>query len=170
MKLIVGRHAIRDPTDEGCTSRTENGTNVASSLRAEAERPHTTRSSPETGTRRSSETVELRRAGVLRHSNYERVTALRHVVSRRRMLIRVVCSIRRNSRPDATEVVMLGEIIGPDILIILLVVLVLFGGSQLPKLARSLGSAKNEFQKGLAEGDKIDGATPETDNKKPQTN
>jgi Sec-independent protein translocase protein TatA len=33
--------------------------------------------------------------------------------------------------------VVLGEIIGPDMLIILLVVLVLFGSSQLPKLARS---------------------------------
>jgi sec-independent protein translocase protein TatA len=42
---------------------------------------------------------------------------------------------------------------GPDILIILLVVLVLFGGSQLPKLARGLGSAQREFKKGLEEGD-----------------
>ena len=39
------------------------------------------------------------------------------------------------------------------LLIILLVVLVLFGGSQLPKLARSLGSAQKEFKKGLDEGD-----------------
>jgi sec-independent protein translocase protein TatA len=46
----------------------------------------------------------------------------------------------------------LGEIIGPDLLIILLVVLVLFGGSQLPKLARGLGSAQREFKKGLEEG------------------
>jgi Sec-independent protein translocase protein TatA len=34
----------------------------------------------------------------------------------------------------------LAEIIGPDILIVLVVILVLFGGSQLPKLAR--GSAR----------------------------
>ena len=47
---------------------------------------------------------------------------------------------------------MLAEIIGPDILIILAVVLVLFGGSQLPKLARGLGSAHHEFKKGLEEG------------------
>ena len=46
----------------------------------------------------------------------------------------------------------LAEIIGPDILIVLLVVLVLFGGSQLPKLARGLGSAQREFKKGLDEG------------------
>ena len=31
--------------------------------------------------------------------------------------------------------------------------LILFGPSQLPKLARSLGQAKSEFNKGLVEGD-----------------
>jgi sec-independent protein translocase protein TatA len=46
----------------------------------------------------------------------------------------------------------LAEIIGPDILIVLVVILVLFGGSQLPKLARGLGSAQREFKKGLEEG------------------
>jgi sec-independent protein translocase protein TatA len=54
---------------------------------------------------------------------------------------------------NPSEVAVLGEIIGPDILIILAVVALLFGGSQLPKLARSLGSAKHEFQKGLKEDD-----------------
>ena len=28
----------------------------------------------------------------------------------------------------------------------------LFGGTQIPKLARSLGSAKNQFEQGLKEG------------------
>jgi len=37
-------------------------------------------------------------------------------------------------------------------LIILIVVLVVFGGSQLPKLARSLGQAQKEFKRGLSEG------------------
>lgn len=46
-----------------------------------------------------------------------------------------------------------GEIIGPDLLIILAVVALLFGSSQLPKLARSLGSASKEFRKGLSEGE-----------------
>ncbi len=32
------------------------------------------------------------------------------------------------------------------------VVVLLFGGSQLPKLARSLGQAQNEFKKGMTEG------------------
>ena len=43
----------------------------------------------------------------------------------------------------------LAEILGPDILIVLLVIVVLFGGSQLPKLAKGLGSAQREFKKGL---------------------
>jgi len=47
---------------------------------------------------------------------------------------------------------LLGELLGPDLAIVLLVVLVLFGGSQLPKLARGLGSAQREFKKGLEEG------------------
>jgi sec-independent protein translocase protein TatA len=40
---------------------------------------------------------------------------------------------------------------GPDLLVVLVVVLVLFGGSQLPKLAKNLGQAQREFKKGLAE-------------------
>jgi len=51
----------------------------------------------------------------------------------------------------------LGEIIGPDLLIILAVVCLLFGSSQLPKLARSLGRASKEFRDGLAEGDRGEG-------------
>ena len=40
----------------------------------------------------------------------------------------------------------------PELLIILAVVLLLFGGSQLPKLARSLGQAQKEFKKGTNDG------------------
>jgi sec-independent protein translocase protein TatA len=39
----------------------------------------------------------------------------------------------------------------PELLIILVVVLVLFGGKKLPDLARSLGAAKREFQEGQNE-------------------
>ena len=39
-------------------------------------------------------------------------------------------------------------------LIILLVVLLLFGGAKLPKLARSLGEAKNEFERSTRGDDK----------------
>jgi len=35
---------------------------------------------------------------------------------------------------------------------IVLVIVVLFGGSQIPKLARSLGQAQKEFKDGLREG------------------
>ena len=41
---------------------------------------------------------------------------------------------------------------GPEWIIVLVVVLVIFGGSQLPKLARNLGKAQKEFKDGLAEG------------------
>jgi sec-independent protein translocase protein TatA len=47
--------------------------------------------------------------------------------------------------------------LGPtELLIVLLVVLVLFGGAKLPKLARSMGQAQNEFKRGLNEGAKDD--------------
>jgi sec-independent protein translocase protein TatA len=37
---------------------------------------------------------------------------------------------------------------GPEMLIILLIVVLLFGANKLPKLARSTGQAMGEFQKG----------------------
>lgn len=40
----------------------------------------------------------------------------------------------------------------PELLIILVIVLVLFGGTKLPKLARSLGQAQREFRHGVHEG------------------
>ena len=49
----------------------------------------------------------------------------------------------------------------PEIVLILVVVLVLFGGSQLPKLAKNLGKAQKEFKEGLAEGQKTADKTPE---------
>lgn len=42
----------------------------------------------------------------------------------------------------------------PELLIILVVILVLFGGAKLPKLARSLGQAQKEFKQGMDEGHK----------------
>lgn len=40
----------------------------------------------------------------------------------------------------------------PELLIVLLVILVLFGGAKLPKLARSMGQAQSEFKRGIKEG------------------
>lgn len=58
----------------------------------------------------------------------------------------------------------LANVFGPDGLIIIAVVVIvlLFGGSKLPELARGLGSASHEFKKGLSEGEEsskaVDGA------------
>src|SRR5260370_40309860 len=41
----------------------------------------------------------------------------------------------------------LGNLAGPDLLIILLIVFVLFGAKKLPDLARSMGQSMNEFRK-----------------------
>lgn len=40
----------------------------------------------------------------------------------------------------------------PELIIVLVIVLVVFGGAKLPKLARSLGEAQKEFKKGSDEG------------------
>ena len=40
---------------------------------------------------------------------------------------------------------------GPEMIIVLVLVLVLFGGSQLPKLARNLGKAQKEFKDGIGD-------------------
>ncbi len=40
----------------------------------------------------------------------------------------------------------------PELVIIVVLVLLVFGGSQLPKLARSLGQAQKEFKDGLDQG------------------
>ena len=39
-----------------------------------------------------------------------------------------------------------------ELIIVLVIVLLVFGGSQLPKLAKNLGKAQKEFKDGLAEG------------------
>jgi sec-independent protein translocase protein TatA len=41
----------------------------------------------------------------------------------------------------------------PELLVILAIVFLVFGASRLPQLARSLGKARTEFQKGVKEGD-----------------
>jgi sec-independent protein translocase protein TatA len=49
--------------------------------------------------------------------------------------------------------------VGPaELIIVLLVVLVLFGGAKLPQLARSLGQAQTEFKKGRQQGFRFDDA------------
>ena len=57
-----------------------------------------------------------------------------------------------------------GNILGPDGIIVIVVValVLLFGGAKLPGLARSLGSASHEFKRGMEDGSadgngKVDG-------------
>jgi TatA/E family protein of Tat protein translocase len=56
---------------------------------------------------------------------------------------------------------MLAEIASTDVVLIVVVVAILiFGSAKIPKIARGLGSAKSEFEKGLKEGNtSSDGST-----------
>lgn len=51
-----------------------------------------------------------------------------------------------------------------ELVIILIIILLLFGSTQLPKLARSLGQSAKELREGLKEG-KSDSATTDTTTK-----
>ncbi|MEE8402024.1 MAG: twin-arginine translocase TatA/TatE family subunit [Candidatus Hydrothermarchaeaceae archaeon] len=45
--------------------------------------------------------------------------------------------------------------VGPqELIVILAIIMLLFGASKIPELARSLGKAKGEFKKGIEDGDK----------------
>lgn len=49
---------------------------------------------------------------------------------------------------------MIGNIVGPDLgIVILIVIVVLLGGSQLPKIARNVGLAGREFRKAQHEAE-----------------
>src|SRR5436189_4808617 len=59
---------------------------------------------------------------------------------------------------------------GPDLIVILLIILVLFGAKKLPELARGMGSAIKEFQKAKDEiGEELSSAG-KTDASKVQPN
>ncbi len=60
----------------------------------------------------------------------------------------------------------------PELLIILLIVMLLFGAARLPKLAKSLGQASKEFKEGIKTGatdasDAKDGPTSASSGDKP---
>ena len=59
----------------------------------------------------------------------------------------------------ATVKSMISFLEGPELIIVLVVVLVLFGGAQLPKLAKNLGSAQKEFKKAMDEGKSDDSSS-----------
>jgi sec-independent protein translocase protein TatA len=58
------------------------------------------------------------------------------------------------------------NIAGPDLLIIVGIIVLLFGSSQLPKLARSLGQASKEFKKGVSDEGNDDAGGTEGKEKK----
>jgi len=45
-----------------------------------------------------------------------------------------------------------GRLGGPELIIVLVVVLLLFGATKLPQLARSLGASAKECKKGVEDG------------------
>ena len=57
---------------------------------------------------------------------------------------------------------MFKNINGPELLILLAVILLLFGAKKLPDLARSLGSSAKEFREGLKDGSEQDEEEPST--------
>ncbi|MDP8988166.1 MAG: twin-arginine translocase TatA/TatE family subunit [Actinomycetota bacterium] len=54
----------------------------------------------------------------------------------------------------------MGALGAPELLIILVIILLVFGGAKLPKLAKSLGQAQREFRKGTSEGARDDEDAP----------
>lgn len=58
---------------------------------------------------------------------------------------------------------------GPaEMMIILVIVLVLFGGAKLPSLMRNLGRSANEFKRGMSETDEDDENWKPSDNSSDQ--
>lgn len=51
----------------------------------------------------------------------------------------------------------------PELILILVIVLLLFGSRKLPELARSLGSSIGEIRKGMNEGERGNGQKSEPD-------
>ena len=57
---------------------------------------------------------------------------------------------------------MIGFLSGNEAIIVVAVILLLFGSSQVPKLARNLGKAQKEFKDGLDEGKNESTDSPDT--------
>jgi sec-independent protein translocase protein TatA len=53
----------------------------------------------------------------------------------------------------------------PELLVILVIVIVIFGASKLPQLGRGLGEGISNFRDGLSKGNKDDKALPKSEDK-----
>ena len=53
----------------------------------------------------------------------------------------------------------------PELILILLILVLLFGASQLPKLAKSIGTSARELRKGLSDDDTKNQATTDSKSK-----
>ncbi len=47
-----------------------------------------------------------------------------------------------------------------ELILVLLVILLLFGATRLPKLGRAVGESRREFKKGLVEAEPVEGPCP----------
>jgi sec-independent protein translocase protein TatA len=52
-----------------------------------------------------------------------------------------------------------------ELIIILVIILILFGGAKLPEIGKGVGQAIKNFKKGMSEADEID-VTPKKESKK----
>lgn len=50
---------------------------------------------------------------------------------------------------------------GPELLLIVLVIFLLFGATRLPQLAKALGQSKKAFREGIEEGEREETKKPE---------
>ena len=51
----------------------------------------------------------------------------------------------------------------PELIIVLVIIMLVFGSTKLPKLARSMGEASREFKKGVSDGRDEAGDAPKGD-------
>lgn len=58
----------------------------------------------------------------------------------------------------------MGRIGATELIVVLLIVLVVFGPQQLPKLSKMLGQTVKNFKEGMEEADKAETAEAKTDN------
>lgn len=58
----------------------------------------------------------------------------------------------------------------PELILILVIVLLLFGSKKLPNLARSIGSSLGELRKGMSDGERETGKKSEPEKSRPESN